>query len=218
MKNEGLNKSLANFLFTYRSVPQSSTKEAPAVLFLKKMPKSRWNLLRPNFESKAKLGKKTFPEFELVEVYGEKCMDVKNVRKWCREIYEDRENVHDEQRSGRPSLPESTVARFYEMVRKNRRIILHEIMEGLNEEYGYFSMYNIVSEVLGPDIAPSDYHLFPALKKHLARQKLELDEEVQEAVAFATRRRMGAPLQNRRRWRRRRIGLVQELREGFCPT
>ncbi|UYV66040.1 K02A2.6-like [Cordylochernes scorpioides] len=69
MKNKGLNKSLANFLFTYRSVPQSSTKEAPAVLFLKRMPKSRWNLLRPNFESRAKLGKKTFPEFELRSKY-----------------------------------------------------------------------------------------------------------------------------------------------------
>ncbi|UYV69110.1 K02A2.6-like [Cordylochernes scorpioides] len=67
INNEGLNKSLANFLFTYRSVQQSSTKEAPAVLFLKRMPKSRWNLLRPKFESKAKLGKKTFPEFEVSE-------------------------------------------------------------------------------------------------------------------------------------------------------
>ncbi|GLV40064.1 hypothetical protein CBL_02949 [Carabus blaptoides fortunei] len=65
---------------------------------------------------------------QLVEVYGEKCMDVKNVRKWCREFSEGRENVHDEQRSGRPSLSESTVARIDEMVRNNRRITLHEII------------------------------------------------------------------------------------------
>ncbi|UYV66186.1 hypothetical protein LAZ67_4000648 [Cordylochernes scorpioides] len=42
---------------------------------------------------------------QLVEVYGEKCMDIKNVRKWCREFNEGRINVHEEQRSGRPSLP-----------------------------------------------------------------------------------------------------------------
>ncbi|UYV69676.1 hypothetical protein LAZ67_7000181 [Cordylochernes scorpioides] len=63
----------------------------------------------------------------LVEVYGEKCMDIKNVRKWCREFNEGRINVHDEQRSGRPSLPESTVARIDEMVHANRRITLEEI-------------------------------------------------------------------------------------------
>ncbi|UYV63250.1 hypothetical protein LAZ67_2003551 [Cordylochernes scorpioides] len=86
---------------------------------------------------------------QLVEVYGEMCMDVKNVRKGCREFSEGRENVHDEKRSGRPSLPESTVARIDEMVLNNRRITLHEIMEGLNEECGYFYVQNIVSEVLG---------------------------------------------------------------------
>jgi len=33
-----------------------------------------------------------------------------------------------------------------------------------------------------PDLAPSDYHMFPALKKHLGRQKFASDEEVVEAV------------------------------------
>ncbi|UYV63100.1 hypothetical protein LAZ67_2003132 [Cordylochernes scorpioides] len=41
---------------------------------------------------------------QLVEVYGEKCMDIKNVRKWCREFNEGQINVHDEQRSERPSF------------------------------------------------------------------------------------------------------------------
>ncbi|UYV72291.1 hypothetical protein LAZ67_9002474 [Cordylochernes scorpioides] len=76
---------------------------------------------------------------QLVEVYGEKCMDIKNVRKWCREFNEGRINVHDEQRSGRPSLPESTVARIDEMVRANRRITLEEIEDGLNEDCSHFS-------------------------------------------------------------------------------
>ncbi|UYV75616.1 hypothetical protein LAZ67_13000750 [Cordylochernes scorpioides] len=86
---------------------------------------------------------------QLVEVYGEKCMDIKNVRKWCREFNEGRINVHDEQRSGRPSLPESTVARIDEMVRANRRITLEEIEDGLNEDCSHFSVHKIVSETLG---------------------------------------------------------------------
>ncbi|UYV79532.1 hypothetical protein LAZ67_17003040 [Cordylochernes scorpioides] len=85
----------------------------------------------------------------LVEVYGEKCMDIKNVRKWCREFNEGRINVHDEQRSERPSLPESTVARIDEMVRANRRITLEEIEDGLNEDCSHFSVHKIVSETLG---------------------------------------------------------------------
>ncbi|UYV71610.1 Tl [Cordylochernes scorpioides] len=86
---------------------------------------------------------------QLVEVYGEKCMDIKNVRKWCQEFNEGRINVHDEQRSGRPSLPESTVARIDEMVRANRRITLEEIEDGLNEDCSHFSVHKIVSETLG---------------------------------------------------------------------
>ncbi|UYV74627.1 hypothetical protein LAZ67_12000318 [Cordylochernes scorpioides] len=76
---------------------------------------------------------------QLVEVYGEKCMDIKNVQKWCREFNKGRINVHDEQRSGRPSLPESTVARIDEMVRANRRITLEDIEDGLNEDCSHFS-------------------------------------------------------------------------------
>ncbi|UYV75129.1 K02A2.6-like [Cordylochernes scorpioides] len=76
-------------------------------------------------------------------------MDIKNVRKWCREFNEGRINVHDEQRSGRPSLPESTVARIDEMVRANRRITLEEIEDGLNEDCSHFSVHKIVSETLG---------------------------------------------------------------------
>ncbi|UYV67073.1 hypothetical protein LAZ67_4003825 [Cordylochernes scorpioides] len=66
-KSNGIQHLKSAPYYPATNVPQSSTKEASAVLFLKKMPKGRWNLLRPNFESKAKLGKKTFPEFEVNE-------------------------------------------------------------------------------------------------------------------------------------------------------
>ncbi|UYV79067.1 K02A2.6-like [Cordylochernes scorpioides] len=64
MRNEELNKSLANFLFTYRTVPHSSTREAPAVLFLKRMLKSRWNLLKSKLEVKPGFKKGYSPDFE----------------------------------------------------------------------------------------------------------------------------------------------------------
>nr|CAI5846667.1 unnamed protein product [Callosobruchus analis] len=35
---------------------------------------------------------------------------------------------------------------------------------------------------LNPDVAPSDYHMFPALKKHLGGKKFDSDAEVQKEV------------------------------------
>jgi hypothetical protein len=40
---------------------------------------------------------------QIVVVYGN-VMNRQNVTKWCRELSEGRTDVHDEQRSGRPSL------------------------------------------------------------------------------------------------------------------
>jgi hypothetical protein len=40
---------------------------------------------------------------QIVAVYGY-IMNQQNVAKWCREFSEGRNDVHDEQRSGRPSL------------------------------------------------------------------------------------------------------------------
>jgi histone-lysine N-methyltransferase SETMAR len=34
-----------------------------------------------------------------------------------------------------------------------------------------------------PDLAPSDFHLFPALKDHLSGHKLASDDDVKTAVA-----------------------------------
>ncbi|UYV63015.1 K02A2.6-like [Cordylochernes scorpioides] len=64
MRNEELNNSLANFLFTYRTVPHSSTREAPAVLFLKRMLKCKWNLLKPKLKVKPGFKKGYSPDFE----------------------------------------------------------------------------------------------------------------------------------------------------------
>ena len=61
---------------------------------------------------------------QLMEVYGESCMDVKNIRKWCREFTAGRTEIHDEERSGRPSISDETVAKVEQILRQDRRITL----------------------------------------------------------------------------------------------
>ena len=76
------------------------------------------------------------------------------VIKWVRAFKDGRTNVHDEERSGRPSVVnEDLVQKVDEKVRENR-----------------------------PDLAPSDYHLFLHLKKHLGGQRLQDDNEVKTFV------------------------------------
>lgn len=64
---------------------------------------------------------------QLTEVYGESCMDVKNVRKWCREFTAGRTEIHDEERSGRPSISDETVAKVEQIMRQDRRITLDDL-------------------------------------------------------------------------------------------
>jgi hypothetical protein len=53
---------------------------------------------------------------QLCEVYGEKCISVQHVRKWCREFKDGRAgtDVHDEQRSGWPSVSDETITKVEE--------------------------------------------------------------------------------------------------------
>ena len=50
-KKLSLEHRLANFLIVYRNTPQTTTKESPAVLFLKRQLRSRLTLVKPNQES-----------------------------------------------------------------------------------------------------------------------------------------------------------------------
>lgn len=55
---------------------------------------------------------------EMKTVYGDGVMNRTNVYKWCREFKAGRTNVHDEQRSGRPSIvTDGMVNKIEEMVR-----------------------------------------------------------------------------------------------------
>ena len=54
-------------------------------------------------------------------------MDVKNVRKWCREFTAGRTEIQDEERSGRPSISDETVAKVEIIMRLDRRITLDDL-------------------------------------------------------------------------------------------
>lgn len=66
---------------------------------------------------------------QLCQVYGEGCMDIKNVRKWVREFKQGRTNIHDEERSGRPTtaITDAMVEKIDGLVRENRRITTREL-------------------------------------------------------------------------------------------
>jgi hypothetical protein len=51
---------------------------------------------------------------QLVSVYGEDVMNRQNVTKWCREFEAERSDIHDEIRSGKPSVVTD------EIIQKNR--------------------------------------------------------------------------------------------------
>ena len=94
---------------------------------------------------------------QLCDVYGEHAMSSSLIRRWVRLFKEGRENVHDDPRSGRPSVVnEDLVRAVEEKIRENRR-------------------FTITS------LSANDFHLFLHLKSFLAGRRLH-DNEVKEAV------------------------------------
>ena len=64
---------------------------------------------------------------QIVVVYGN-VMNWQNVTKWCREFSEGRTEVHDVQRSGRPSLISDDFLQEIEReIRANRRVTIREL-------------------------------------------------------------------------------------------
>ena len=84
---------------------------------------------------------------QLVEVYGESCMDIKNVRKWCREFESGRTAIHDEKRTGRPSISDETVAKIERVMRQDRRITLDDLCISV-PEVSRTTIYRVLTEKL----------------------------------------------------------------------
>jgi len=86
---------------------------------------------------------------QICQVYGDNAMSDGMVRKWVRMVNEGRENVHDEARSGRPSLVNDDLLRkVNERVRDHRRFTISDLFL----HYPQISrtlLYDIVSSHLG---------------------------------------------------------------------
>ncbi|GBM65025.1 hypothetical protein AVEN_3476-1 [Araneus ventricosus] len=67
---------------------------------------------------------------QLVESYGENAMTDGMVRKWVRQCNDGRTNVHDEARSGRPSVVnDGLVGKVNEKIRENRRFAIRMLCD-----------------------------------------------------------------------------------------
>lgn len=56
-------------------------------------------------------------------------MSIQHVCKWCGKFKDGRADVHDEQRSGRPSVSDETIAKVEETMLKDRRVTVRELCE-----------------------------------------------------------------------------------------
>ena len=67
-------------------------------------------------------------QHQICQVYGDNAMSDGMVRKWVRTFNEVRENVHDEARSGRPSLVnDDLVHKVNERVSDDRRLTISDL-------------------------------------------------------------------------------------------
>jgi len=79
------------------------------------------------------------------QVYGDNAMSDGMVRKWVRMFNEGRENVHDEARSGRPSLVnDDLVRKVNERVSDDRRFTISDLSLHFPQISGTL-LYDIVS-------------------------------------------------------------------------
>ena len=64
----------------------------------------------------------------LVAVYGEHVMNMASVRKWCTMFTNGRTDVHDAERSGRPSvITDALKEKVNRIIRENRRFTISEV-------------------------------------------------------------------------------------------
>jgi transposase len=85
---------------------------------------------------------------QVCDVYGENAMSDGMVRRWCRRFSEGRTNVHDDARSGRPSLVTADLLdQVNEKFRGNRRFTISELSTNFPHIYRS-SLHEIVTEHL----------------------------------------------------------------------
>ena len=84
----------------------------------------------------------------LVAVYGEHVMNAASVRKWCTMFTNGRTDVHDAERSGRPSvITAALMEKVNRIIRENRHFTISEVYEQC-PEVSRSLVHQIVSEHL----------------------------------------------------------------------
>ena len=84
----------------------------------------------------------------LVAVYGEHVMKAASVRKWCIMFTNGRSDVHDAERSGRPSvITDALKQKVNRIIRENRHFTISEVYERF-PEVSRTAVYEIVTEHL----------------------------------------------------------------------
>jgi [histone H3]-lysine36 N-dimethyltransferase SETMAR len=86
---------------------------------------------------------------ELCLVYGPTVMSEGKVRQWCRDFKTGRTNVHDEERSGRPSMQTDEIVSLVDQkLRCDRRLTISALADEF-PHLGRTTVYTIVTEKLG---------------------------------------------------------------------
>ncbi|XP_035211673.1 protein GVQW3-like [Stegodyphus dumicola] len=68
---------------------------------------------------------------QVSKVYGNNIMNESSIRKWCIQFKNGRTSVHDEEKSGRPSIvTDELVAKVDEKIRENRRFTITDHNKG----------------------------------------------------------------------------------------
>ena len=84
----------------------------------------------------------------LVAVYGEHVMNTTSVRKWCIMFTNGRTDVHDAEKSGRPSvITDALKEKVNRIIRENRHFTISEVYEKC-QEVSRALVYQIVTKHL----------------------------------------------------------------------
>ncbi|KAG5320098.1 SETMR methyltransferase, partial [Pseudoatta argentina] len=145
----------------------------------------------------------------LTVAYDEATLDRSNVYRWYKMFSKGREDVNDEERTGRPStsITDENIE-VKKIVLANRRITIRKVAEDLNISIG--SCHSIFTNDLGmrrvaakfvpklrkflaknntlmmpqppysPDLAPCDFFLFPKLKRPMKGRRYATIEEIRQ--------------------------------------
>nr|CAH7718685.1 unnamed protein product [Callosobruchus chinensis] len=153
---------------------------------------------------------------QLTNVYKDDCLKKTAVYEWAKRFREGRESVEDDSREGAPSTSRTAqnVDRLRVRVLGDRRVSLRmledelginkeTIRQMLHEDLGMRKLCaKMVPKVLtveqkelrlsisppySPDLAPSDFYLFPQLKSYLKGNRYDGVEEVQRVTTRVLR-------------------------------